>query len=114
MILKDLFNNIRKIELHISAAPRSEFSSSYEEIENIFPDDELRIVLPCPNGSCTKSVIIFYDYELREAIEHAINGNGTFSLKKSCDGWEDRERINKFHCNSYIIIKGIIIYKSDY
>ncbi|MEJ8768533.1 hypothetical protein [Prevotella sp. HCN-7019] len=111
MLLKDLFTDIKRIELHINAAPRSEFSIPYEKIINIFPDDELQLILPCPNGSCTKSVIIFYDYELKNAIEHTINGSGTFSLDKYCDGWEDGERINKFHCNSYIIIKGTIIYK---
>lgn len=89
--------------------PKSPFSKEYERKLRLLPDDELKVLAQCPNGSCTNKVVIFSQKELHDAIEHALHSDNTFVIGKSCEGWEDAERTGKYHCNSQLILSGHIL-----
>lgn len=107
MKIKERYPLISGIIIEVTANPCSEFSTSYTKSLFLSPEDELKVVVSCPNGSCTNKYVVFSSEELQNAIALMQNvGKRTFYLEKLCDGWEDRERIGLYHCNSEIFLKG--------
>ena len=111
MTLKELYNDIASVEIEIDAIPKSFMSDSYHKHMILHPSDEMNITLDCPNKTCTKQVIVLFQHDLQTAIDKAIHGNGTFEIRKQCDGWEDekRKRAGMYHCNSDFILKGRVL-----
>lgn len=109
MRLKEINDRISSIEIILTARPLSAFSEPYERLISISADEELKVIADCPNDTCTKGVMVFSSCELQSAIESALQSDGTFVLKEQCDGWEDKKRIGKYHCNSWFTLNGRIL-----
>lgn len=109
MTLKEFNPEISEIAIELTAIPRSEFSQSYKRRFSLLPDDELKVMAECPNGSCTNKVVVFSQTELQAAIGQALRSDMCFTIDKSCDGWEDNKRKGKFHCNSCLALTARIL-----
>lgn len=111
MELKELYKEITAVEIEVDAIPKSFMSEKYHRSIVLHPEDEMKIILDCPNETCTERVMVITPYNLRVAIDNALCGNGTFEIRKQCDGWEDekRKRAGMFHCLSDFILKGRVL-----
>lgn len=109
MKIRELYPEISEIAIELTANPNSEFSQGYNRRFSLSPDDELKVVAECPNGSCTDKVVVFTQTEIQEAIGQALHSDMAFALEKSCEGWEDEERMGKYHCNSRFVLTARIL-----
>lgn len=109
MELKELYPEISELVIELTANPNSQFSQSYNRRFSLLPDDELKVVAECPNGSCTNKVVVFTQTEIQEAIGRTLHSDMVFTLEKSCEGWEDKERIGRYHCNSRFTLTAHIL-----
>ena len=111
MELKELYKQIAAVEVEVDAIPKSFMSERYHRSIMLHPKDEMTIILKCPNGTCTERMMTISDYELRIAIDNALQSDGTFEITKRCEGWEDekRKRAGMYHCNSEFILKGRVL-----
>ena len=111
MTLKELFKNVAEVEIEVDAIPKSFLSKNYHKHIVLHPSSEMKILLDCPNGTCTERVMVITQYDLRTAIDSALHGDGTFEIRKQCEGWEDekRKRAGMYHCLSDFILKGRVL-----
>lgn len=99
------FPSIEKIDIVAEVEPSSVFSIAYKKSITLLPEDELSVILKCPNGSCTNGAYVFDPYILKKTINHALASGVTETIVGYCNGWEDEERIGNYHCNSKFTLK---------
>ena len=111
MTLKELCKDVTSIEIEVDAIPRSFMSKRYHKHIALRPSEDMRIMLDCPNGTCTARVMVITHDEVQAAISKALQGDGTFEIKKQCLGFEDeeRKRTETFHCLTDFILKGRVL-----
>lgn len=111
MKLKELFENVATVQIEVEAIPKSFMSKKYHRHIVLHPSDDMKILLDCPNGTCTERVMVITQYDLQTAIDNALHGDGTFEIRKQCEGWEDgkRMRAGMYHCLSDFILKGHVL-----
>lgn len=111
MKIKDIYRQVALIKIDAEVTPHSFMSESYHKSIVLHPEDEMRICLPCPNGTCTERVKVIDADRLRAAIDSALQGDGTFEIETRCEGWEDeeRERDGNYHCDSKFILRGYVL-----
>ena len=111
MTPKELFKNVTAVEIEVEAIPKTIMSKRYHRHIVLHPSDSMKILLDCPNGTCTERVMVITQYDLQTAIDNALHGDGTFEIREQCKGWEDakRMRAGMYHCLSDFILKGRVL-----
>jgi len=102
--ISHILPEVERVEVEVHANPVSAFSRPYTEFLVLDLGDELKIILKCPNGSCTEKVYVFSSSALMEVVRESLETNSPIKIERECNGWEDEKRIGKFHCGTRFIL----------
>jgi hypothetical protein len=106
--IMEMNSNIREIRLDFKFDDNFEYSRKpYSAV--LKPTDKIFYAVDCINGTCTDGYIdISTDlYDLVRSNKKEISG------VKTCEGWQDRERIGKHKCLAKVSYKITAILENE-
>lgn len=111
-LVSELYSNIQEVHIRYRRKHESAFglNNDSEWIERIFNSfDRAYFVISCMSQTCING-----GYDLRGQISSLVNRKISAGKEKIiCQGWEDADRVNQFHCLSELECEILIHYKDQ-
>lgn len=108
-LIKDRYPNVMSITFQMNYKdPDGLASPSYKE-KSFKEDDSAYFNFNCPYRECIKG-----GHDLNSVVSGILQDNiNEYTRNSTCQGWQDRERINKHRCLGELNYKIIVKYKEE-